>query len=66
MKLYVFNPDADMALADGKENYIAPASARLMARDLALLPLWYAGVGDGVLAPSAYNEAFLQRMSDLC
>ena len=55
-----------MALADGKENYIAPASARLMARDLALLPLWYAGVGDGVLAPSAYNEAFLQRMSDLC
>ena len=45
MKLHIFNPDADMALADGKENYIAPASARLMARDLALLPLWYAGVG---------------------
>ena len=39
MKLHVFNPDADMALADGKENYIAPASARLMARDLALLPI---------------------------
>lgn len=65
MEIYIFNPDADLALADGGENYIAPASARLMARDLALLPLWYAEAGSGVLAPSAYNEAFLHRMSDL-
>ena len=52
MEIYIFNPDADLALADGGENYIAPASARLMARDLALLPLWYAEAGSGVLAPS--------------
>ena len=65
MELYVFNPDADLALAHGGENYIAPASARLMARDLALLPLWYAGEGSGVLASSAYNEVFLQQMADL-
>ena len=31
MKLYVFNPDTDMALANNEENYIAPASARRMA-----------------------------------
>ena len=45
MKLYVFNPDTDMALANNEENYIAPASARRMAQDLALLPIWYAQIG---------------------
>ena len=64
MKLYIFNPDADLALADGGDNYIAPAAARLMAGDLALLPVWYAGEGDGVWAPSAYNDSFLKRMRD--
>ena len=64
MKLYIFNPDADLALADGGDNYIAPAAARLMAGDLALLPVWYAGEVDGVWAPSAYNDSFLKRMRD--
>ena len=39
MKLYVFNPDTDMALANNEENYMAPASACRMAQDLALLPV---------------------------
>lgn len=65
MKLHLFNPDADLALADGGATFIAPAAARLMARDLALLPLWYAAPGDGVLAASAYNDVFLRRMSGL-
>ena len=43
MKLYVFNPDADMALGNNEENYMAPATIRRMAEDLALLPIWYAG-----------------------
>ena len=55
MKLYVFNPDTDMALANNEENYMAPASACRMAQDLALLPVWYAQPGSAVLAPSAYN-----------
>lgn len=63
MDLYLFNPDADLALADGGANYIPPASARQMARDLALLPAWYAPSGSGVLAPSAYNDVFLAQMS---
>ena len=64
MNLYLFNPDADLALADGHENYLSPASARRMAADLAVLPLWYAEDGAGVLAPSAYNADFVERMAD--
>lgn len=65
MKLYIFNPDTDMALADNNENYMAPASARRMAEDLALLPIWYAQPGSAVLAPSAYNADFLKQMQVL-
>ncbi len=65
MKLYLFNPDADLALADNNENYMAPAAARMMAHDLALLPMWYAQPGSAVLAPSAYNAGFLKQMQQL-
>lgn len=65
MKLYVFNPDADMALGNNEENYMAPATIRRMAEDLALLPVWYAQSGSGVLAPSAYNADFLKQMQQL-
>lgn len=62
MKLYVFNPGTDMALADYNENYMPPASARVMAHDLAILPAWYAAPGSAVLAPSAYNAEYLEKM----
>ena len=39
---------------------MAPASARQMASDLALLPMWYAEAGSAVLSPSAYNADFLK------
>ena len=65
MRLYFFNPDSDLALADNGTNYIAPASARRMAQDLALLPVWYAGADSAVLAPSAYNADFLRQMREL-
>lgn len=65
MKLYVFNPDTDMALADNQENYLPAAPIRRMAEDLALLPSWYAQPGSLVLAPSAYNTDFLQQMRQL-
>ena len=64
MKLYLFNPDSDLALASNEENYMAPASARRMIQDLALLPMWYAQPGSAVLAPSAYNMDFLKRMKE--
>ena len=60
--LYIFNPDHDLALASGNVNYMPPASARQMAADLALLPVWYASPESAVLAPSAYNLDFLREM----
>lgn len=63
--LCIFNPEHDLALASGDANYMAPASARQMAADLALLPMWYAEKGAAVLAPSAYNFDFLRGMKDL-
>ncbi len=60
--IYLFNPDNDLALANGDTNYMAPASARQMATDLALLPVWYAEPDSHVLAPSAYNLSFLKMI----
>ena len=50
--LHLFNPDNDLALANNNENYQAPASARQMADDLAVLPAWWAERGEKVLVPS--------------
>ncbi len=63
--LYIFNPEHDLALASGEMNYMAPASARRMASELALLPMWYAEEGSAVLAPSAYNLDYLKQMQEL-
>lgn len=63
--LYIFNPEHDLALASGEANYMAPASARRMASELALLPMWYAEAESVVLAPSAYNMDYITRMQDL-
>lgn len=62
--LYLFNPDNDLALANGNANYMPPASARQLATDLALLPIWYAAPESAVLAPSAYNQAFLEEQKE--
>ncbi len=62
MKLYIFNPDSDMSLANNDENYMAPLSARRMAEDLALMPVWYAESGSAVLAASAYNIVYLEEL----
>lgn len=64
-KLCLFNPDHDLALANWDASYMSPASARKMADDLALLPVWYAEEGTSVLAPSAYNLVFLKEMQQL-
>ena len=63
--LYIFNPEHDLALASGETNYMAPASARQMASELALLPMWYAEEGSAVLASSAYNLDYIKRMQQL-
>lgn len=65
MKLYIFNPDVEMALANNTENYIPPASIRRLADNLAMLPIWYAQPGSMVLAAPDYNQEFLLSMKQL-
>ena len=43
MFIYLFNPENDLSLANFSANYMPPASAVRMAREMALLPIWYAG-----------------------
>lgn len=47
---YLFNPDHDMALANGNENFVAPKLARTFSADMAYLPLWYADPESIVIA----------------
>lgn len=50
-KLHIFNPDNDIALANGDSHYVIPRSARKIGEDLAVLPCWYAPQGSAVLIP---------------
>lgn len=63
MKLHIFNPENDLALADGNSNYCPPPMARAISRDLAALPLWYAAECDSVLVPSNIHLEYAMRMS---
>lgn len=63
MQIYLFNPDADMALADNRPTYVAPNTVRQMTQDLALLPFWYADKG-GVKVNSADEEDFVNQMNE--
>lgn len=44
--LYIFNPENDMALADGHAGYTPPARIRQMRRELWWLPQWWAAEDD--------------------
>ena len=63
-EIWIFNPDNDLALADGGNNYIAPLKVRQMVDDLSILPMWYANAESYVLAHSAYNQSFLSQMKE--
>ena len=49
VNIYYFNPENDLALANGGLNYTAPPRAAQLRHDLRLLPAWLAGPGDLVL-----------------
>ncbi len=69
--MHLFNPENDLALANFKPNYTPPASAVRMARELAVLPIWYAGKGmtNGtrpiVIAEGEDNRAFVDKMKEI-
>ena len=49
MKLHVFNPEHDIALASNLANFTAPHAGRQLRADLGFLPALWAGEGDVVL-----------------
>ncbi|HJD93227.1 hypothetical protein [Bacteroides coprosuis] len=64
-RLYLFNPESDLALANNDENYMPPQSARKLAKDLALLPLWYAEKDSLILAESYPNTEYLEWIQSI-
>lgn len=63
MKIYVFNPEHDMALASFSPHYKAPAEIIRMRNDLSVLPVWYAERGEVV---SVHSDDCIVSFKDLC
>jgi hypothetical protein len=64
MTLHIFNPEHDIALASGLENFTAPHAGRQLRHDLGWLPAIWAGKGDMVLVDNTEQAAKgLQRLS---
>lgn len=63
-KLYLFNPEHDLALANGDANFHAPQSARVFAKDLACFPMWFAEANGVVLGAMPYLD-WLKEMKQL-
>ena len=49
MRLHIFNPEHDIALASGLSNFTAPHAGRQLRHDLGFLPAVWAKVGDVVM-----------------
>jgi hypothetical protein len=65
VRLHLFNPENDLALADGSFNYCPPPAAAQIAHDLASLPLWFADELDCVVLPGKLHRDFHSEMSRL-
>lgn len=61
MRLHLFNPDNDLALASGLSRYTPPRAATQLRQAGEALPLWYADKGDQVLS-YGINAAWLDTM----
>lgn len=65
MKLHIFNPENDLALADGGANYCPTPAATRIAYDLASLPLWFADKDDCVVLPDVIHSEYYKGVSSL-
>lgn len=63
MKLHLFNPENDLALACGNSNYCPPPSAQAIAVNLATLPLWFAPHCDLVFCDNEVCRAYHKEKS---
>lgn len=62
--LFIFNPEHDLALANGDANFNAPQSAKDFAKDVSLLPMWFADDGY-VLNNSRFSTYESERYQQL-
>lgn len=58
---HLFNPQNDLALANGSPNYTAPSAAVALATSGAALPVWYGAPGDNFWG--AVNARWFEGMS---
>lgn len=63
MKLFVFNPENDLALANNQWNFIAPASARKMRLDLESLPVWWTSSDDRVWVSRNPDHLYFEQLN---
>lgn len=56
MKLHLFNPENDLALAAGLAGYTPPKSVVEFRTALAAIPIWLAEPGDNIVAPGLDSE----------
>nr|WP_308570901.1 hypothetical protein [uncultured Prevotella sp.] len=57
LKLHIFNPEHDLALACNQWQYTPPSAARRLGRDLGWLPVIWADTGDFVLVDDVREAA---------
>lgn len=65
MNFYLFNPDHDLALANGTATFVPPFAVRQMAADLSLLPIWYAGKNSVVLSDNVVAAPFVEFVKSI-
>ena len=64
MKLHIFNPDHDLALAANQKIFTAPHAGRLLRGDLSFIPALWADDGDLVLVDDIDNAR--DKVRHLC
>lgn len=60
--LFIFNPDCELAIANGSPYYMPPANIVRMASDLACLSVYLAGDGDYVLVNEYPEAGFIEQL----
>lgn len=64
-RLFLFNPDCELAIANGNRFYMPPANIIKMAEDLAFLPAWLGKEGDCVLVKELPDLHFMRTVNEL-
>ena len=64
MKLHIFNPEHDIALASNLSNFTAPHAGRQLRNDLGFLPALWAKEGDQILV--AHEESAMKAFRRVC